>query len=768
MIDKILFCVLLLISFAVTAFSQQAAITGYVYDEENIPLENVKVFINNSGHGAYTDTDGKFVLINIPGGTYSVTASFIGYETKTKTIEVKEELTYDLSFILKKKNIEINSVVVTGTRTNKNLLDSPVKTEVISSEDIRNSAFTRLDDILLEQPGLALINDHGKGIQMQGLDPAYTLILIDGEPVIGRTAGTIDLSRFSVSNLKQIEIVKGPSSSLYGSEALAGVINLITETPEMPHQFEIQTLYKTNNIIDLAGNASLSNENFTASLSVDRMSSSGYDLTPNTISQTAPEFNSYTISPSFSYKLSDTTIFKFNSRIFLEEQNNSVLISSGETQNLTDQDDKLTDWNNSLSFEHKISNKVKSEVKLYLSRYYTDSKLTYRSGGIYDQSSFDQYLYKGEIKNDFILNDKNYIIAGGGYLRESVKADRIADGEKINTSYFFFGQEEWIPNEIIDLVIGTRFDWHSEYSSRLSPKLSILIKPYKFLHLRGSFGSGFKAPTLQQLYLDFTNPQAGYSVFGSSNIKESFQKLRQEGQISRVLVDPSGIETIRAEYSLSYNLGLEFYPWPFLNASVNFFRNNVNDLIETVPIAVKTNGQSVFAYFNLNKIYTQGMETELKYSPADEILFSVSYQYLEAVDEDILQQVRNKEISKEGANGRIRPVQESEYGGLYNRSKHSGTIKIDYQNKDAGLTANLRGIVRGKYGFGDINGNGILDDYSEYVPGYAIWNFTITKNYLDHFTFLFGIENILDKTNAAFIPSLPGRIIYGGIQFSMF
>ena len=89
-----------------------------------------------------------------------------------------------------------------------------------------------LGEVLVEQTGLAVVADHGNGIQVQGFNSDYTLILINGQPIIGRTAGTLELDRITVNNIKQIEITKGPSSSLYGSEALAGVINIITSDLE--------------------------------------------------------------------------------------------------------------------------------------------------------------------------------------------------------------------------------------------------------------------------------------------------------------------------------------------------------------------------------------------------------------------------------------------------------------------------------------------------------------------------------------------------------
>ena len=769
MLCKKYFCLLLIIVVSQVNPQTKPAVTGIITDVNETPIENANIKIQNSFAGTISDKEGKYVIKNLPVGDYTLIVSSVGYKTQSKFVPVSGDKTVQINFILLKENIEIEDVVVTGTRTEKNRNNSPIKTNVISAVQIQRSAFTRLDEILLEQPGLVIVDDHGKGIQMQGLDPAYTLILVDGEPIIGRTAGTMELSRFSVSNLKQVEIVKGASSSLYGSEALAGVINLITEIPDEPYNLRFQSYYKTNNTIDFIGNAIINQNNIGASIFLDRLSSDGYDLFPNSLSLTAPKFSSYTINPKVNYKLGDNSSIKYSGRILFEEQKNDLQLIIDENEFLINGKDKLTDWNNSFSFEHKFDSIFKSEVKFYVSRFFTDSKLTYdENGNIYDQSMFDQYLYKGELKNDILINDENYVVAGAGYFSESVEADRIYSGKKIASSYYLFAQEEWIPNDVFDLVSGVRFDWHSEYASRLSPKFSALVKPFGFLKIRASFGGGFKAPTLQLLYLDFSNPQVGYGVFGSSNIEESFRQLEQEGQIQRILIDPYSLEKIKAESSIAFNLGFDISPWNFINASINFFRNNVKDLIEATPVAVKTNGQNVFTYFNLNKIYTQGFESELTFEPFYELSFSISYQYMEAIDEEVLEQVRNGEISKAGSNGRVRAVQESEYGGLYNRSKHSGTIKINYENAGLGISAGLRGIIRGKYGFGDTNGNGILDDKSEYVPGYAIWNFTISKEIGNYFTLLFGMENFLDKTNPEFIPSLPGRIIYGGIQFSLF
>lgn len=132
------------------------------------------------------------------------------------------------------KTVRSSEIVVSATRSEQNLENAAIPVSVISKKCIEQQGAMRLNEVLEEQTGLAIMYDHGTGVQLQGFSPAYTLILIDGEPVVGRTAGTLELTRFTVANIERIEIVKGPSSSLFGSEALGGVIN-ITGVARLEH-----------------------------------------------------------------------------------------------------------------------------------------------------------------------------------------------------------------------------------------------------------------------------------------------------------------------------------------------------------------------------------------------------------------------------------------------------------------------------------------------------------------------------------------------------
>ena len=128
----------------------------------------------------------------------------------------------------------LEKVIITGTRTKRILTSLPLNAYIITKKDIQRNNSSKLTEIINEQTGLITIPDFGgvEGIQMQGLDSQYTLILLDNQPLIGRSAGTFDLNRITLGNITQIEIIKGASSSLYGNEALAGVVNIISEKPK--------------------------------------------------------------------------------------------------------------------------------------------------------------------------------------------------------------------------------------------------------------------------------------------------------------------------------------------------------------------------------------------------------------------------------------------------------------------------------------------------------------------------------------------------------
>ncbi len=663
------------------------------------------------------------------------------------------------------KTFKSGEVVVTATRSEQELESVAIPVTVITKQQIERQGAMRLNEVLEEQTGLAIMHDHGVGVQLQGFAPAYTLILIDGEPVIGRTAGTLELTRFTVANIERIEIVKGPSSSLFGSEALGGVINIITKQAEEPLKISLNTRYGSFNTADISTILEGNVGKLSASLILNRNNSNGYDLTPESESRTTPEFYNYTVNPKLCYKFSDATMLAFSARWFTESQQG---ISQAGAR-LIDSRQSLLDWNLSTNLTHKFTPSLKTSVRLYNSRYENNFSDTYRDdGSLFFSGTFDQYMHKLESQTDWVMSAKNSITLGAGYIDERVTADRIYGGTRTMNTVYFYAQDEFIPISQFNLTASFRYDRNSDFGAQLSPRIAMLVKPMNWLAIRASVGSGFKAPTFQQLYLDFTNAAAGYSVFGSTNVRESMSRLQQSGQIQSILLNPNQLEQIRAESSIAFNLGADFNPSQSLSFKVNVFRNNVRDLIATQPIAVRTGGGSIFTYFNLNRVFTQGVETEFTFKPFANWTLSAGYQLVDVKDMQVLEDIRAGKIGRtEGSvlNPVFVPIRESEYGGLFGRSRHLLNVKLLYENSALGFSGFLRCVIRSRYGFADLNGNLILDNDNEYAPGYAIWDITLNKKLWAGFGVQAGIDNVFNQTDVRYTPFLPGRIVFVGVRW---
>ncbi len=221
----------------------------------------------------------------------------------------------------------LDVVVVTGTRTENKVSNLPLPIQVISSKTIQMSGSQKLMDILQMQSGLVIANNplgtslqgypnpFGNGIQMQGLDPAYTLIMVDDEPLTGRNAGIVNLGRIAIGNIKQIEILKGPATSLYGSDALAGVINIITLNPEK-NKFNFQTHYSSHNTLGLTAAAGFKTKKVSYQFFANRYTSDGYDLDKSIYGKTSDPFADYNFNAKVVYDLNKNNQFIFFCSIF--------------------------------------------------------------------------------------------------------------------------------------------------------------------------------------------------------------------------------------------------------------------------------------------------------------------------------------------------------------------------------------------------------------------------------------------------------------------
>ncbi len=659
------------------------------------------------------------------------------------------------------KTEELNEVIVTATCTIRQLSSLPLPAQIINKKEIRNINSLRLSDILNEQTGLTIVRDHGEGIQMQGLDSDYTLILVDGVPLVGRTAGTLDLSRITVGNIKQIEIVKGASSSLYGSEALAGVINIITENPKQGFKGDIDYRTGTFNTNNASANINYKKKKFGISVFANRYSNDGYDLDKSDDLKTVDPYLNYTFNAKVGYDFSINTSLYISGRYYTENQES---IPTG----LLKGENNTNEWNTHVKLNHKHNEKWNSYVDFYTTRYKTDSYLNNPDNSRFSESDYNQLLVRPELRLAYNPTKKHSFIGGIGWTHETLDRTFFTNKPEFNAPYAYVQYDADLTKRL-NIIIGARFDKHSEYESQFSPKGALRYAFNDKIAIKGSVGYGYKAPDFRQLYLDFTNPTAGYTVIGYNRITTRLPELQNEGQIINILVPLSEFGgALKPENSLSFNAGIQLKPISSITVDVNLFRNNIKDLIDTQIIARKTNGQNVFSYKNISSVYTQGLEFNTSWRPTNQLKISGGYQLLFAKDKDAEKAFENEEVfARESPSSPSFQLKKDDYFGLFNRSRHMANAKIFYTVPKWNLNTNIRATYRSDYGLRDTNSNSYLDTYDEFVEGYTIVDFAINKTFYKNYQIGFGIDNLLDFTDPQNIGNISGRLIYGklNIQF---
>lgn len=648
---------------------------------------------------------------------------------------------------------ETAEIVVTANRMERSLADVAVPVQLIQAADLADKAHLRLSDLLKTLPNLQVHTFLGQGIQMQGLDADYTLVLLDGEPIIGRNGGTLDLDRIDLSTVERIELVRGASSSLYGSEAMGGVINIITKRIEKS-EANAQVRYGSFNNLYLSSGYSATQARTGFQLQYTFNRSDGYDVGFDGIDPIATPFVEHRVQHKLQYKNAELRL-NWN----CAEQDSKSQFEVG----LSNINEVRNDWNVGFTLKHQPQIGRTLNLRSFVARYQNDLNIRLvTTNTLTENTRFDQYLAKTELQYDRLLDEKRFLNVGFGAQQESVLATRLANERKTNAGGFLFGQyirqlhrKEW--------TLGLRIDQNGVYKTAISPKIAFFKRLTTGKTFRMSLGRGFKAPTFQQLYLDFNNPAVGYSVFGAENIVAGLEQLTRQGQIQSQIREVEAV-SLKPEYGNTLNIGYEIplYQGRFVG---NFFYNDVQNLIETAPVAIKTNNAQVFTYFNLNRVFTSGIETEWKRN-FKKVKLGAGYTFLMTGDYAVLSEIRKGNLYTLNAEGQVRKMRFLDYGGLNNRSKHVFNVFINhpFQIKNFGAwEQHLNVRYNGRYGFRDVNGNLVLDDSREYVKGYFLVNWNLQKPIKKVGNFTLGIDNVLDAQRTE-IPSLFPRTFFTALS----
>ena len=612
--------------------------------------------------------------------------------------------------------VELEPVVVTATRTLQHLKDTPVITNLITRAEIEATGAENVGEVLEHTAGIIIHRDgHGDGVQLQGLDSEYVLILVDGEPQVGRIAGKLDMARLAVENVERIEIVKGATASLFGNAALGGVINIITRKATSPFSVQVSQTFEQNNTLDSRGTLELQRDKLNALLTLSRNRRSPIDLDTSDLTTTIDGYANVTGSARTEYQLTPATSLLFSGQYFTQDQ-------EGISQSGPIAFDRLGDIENfsgSLGIEHEFGDSTPGvhptlmAGKIYATRYDDESTVINRETTAVDSQNLNiQDLVKGEAQFDTTLWEKHQITFGGEVVLENLQSQRITGGERGILTNALFVQDEFRPILAFALVIGGRLDNHSEFGTHFSPKLSAMYRVTDDLRVRFSYGQGFRAPDFKNLYLDFTNVTSGYRVLGNPSLQP--------------------------ESSHNWNLGAEYQVFDSLLGRIHVYRNDLHNLIEAERIGQSAAGGSKFEYQNISRAFTEGIDVEAVIGSIGGFTSTLGYAYLRGAD---------KETGL----------------ALLNRSTHSGTLKLAYLHANSGFQVDLRGRYASLWGFFD-DGDKVLEP-EELAPSYWVWNLRTSKTLFKIFRASIGCNNIFDFKIPTFY-TFAGRSFYGGLSLT--
>ncbi len=291
----------------------QNTISGRITTTDNKALPGANIVIRNSTLGTASDESGNYSIKGLKNGTHHVRVSFFGFETVEKTVELTgRDIILDVE--LEEASIDLSAVVITGTRTEKSLKNTPVLTQSIGIRELVSKDATDITQALeMAVPGIEFASTAtGKSISLQGISPQYMLFLVDGERLAGETYGDIDYSRINMASVERIEVVKGAGSTLYGSNALGGVVNIITKTPTEKFSHSVATRFSKYNTQNYQFSVGARQGKVSSMTSVVMDKTDGYDLLEGNTYRTQEREDAFVLNENLKYAPSGDFLLEGN------------------------------------------------------------------------------------------------------------------------------------------------------------------------------------------------------------------------------------------------------------------------------------------------------------------------------------------------------------------------------------------------------------------------------------------------------------------------
>ena len=540
-------------------------------------------------------------------------------ESEDVKTEKKEEKPEEKQADTTEDTVEIEmeeEVVVDADKIEDSEIKQVEKKAVVNETEIRESGAKNLGEAMSNQLGVQVskqaYSNRGspQGIQIQGCEPSRVLILVDGKKVIGNSDGIVDTSQLPLDNVEKIEIIKGSSSAVYGSDAICGVVNIITKDAGKKGSFKGKAEYGSYHARQFAASLrSPLGEKTSLKLDTSYFGTEGFDMDKSDKATDGDSINSVKTALGFEFRPTDKWKIGVDGDFYYENKERTSSFVKGDNPkeyfSLLSREVFRGGGDFSLSYEFNQTDLIK--LKVYDNYFRRNSVDDLKDSPEISERFTDNNLTDASLTGKVLLGTWNYLQAGATFdyewLDDRKKSTEIIDSQTSETeessnvdnksvwNTALFVQDEMSPFEWWTLVPGIRFSYSEKFSYMFTPKLALKFFAHDRVSINASYGMGYKTPTLKHLYYTFE-----HTVFGN-------------------IIGVNGNPDLKPETSHSANLGIDVVPYGKKSLiSLNGYFNQYFDFIDIdYSDAEWVGGDSYYTYKNIGKARTYGLESQVRF-----------------------------------------------------------------------------------------------------------------------------------------------------------
>jgi len=573
-----------------TVVGQQAMIR--VIDSktgEAVPYAHVCFESLANGEQVHTLTSMEGEVVNEAKGPAVVAVSYMGYETLYDTLNAGETKLLNL----KPAIFNMSELVVTAQYTPQRVDKSIYKINVIGVKEIEQKGANNLGELFSNELSIRVNQDGalGSSMSIRGLSGEHVKFLVDGIPVIGRMNGNIDLGQLNLRNVDHIEFIEGPMSVVYGSNALAGVVNIITkENKNTPLVAGVDGYYESVGTYNINANASVKKKKNVFAVAGGRNFFEGYSENKDSRAMTWKPKRQYLFD---GYYLFDHDLFKFK---YTTSFFNELLWNKGaviEPHYAIDSYFRTNRFNNSIDFATKIGKQryVKAlaaysvydrQKSTYFKNLHTLEKVLSENSGDQDTTRFNSLNVRVEMSKSSDESKLNYQF-GVDINNENGSGKRIQDYEQFMGDYAGFLTLKYEPVPTLTIQPGLRLIYNTRYNAPLVYSLNVRYNLTEPFTIRASYSRGFRAPSLKELYLYFVD--VNHNIQGNNELK---------AEDSHNVVFDLGYNREKGKASYGFNIDLFF--------------NSINNIITIAQL-----DNTLISYINVDNYTSKGFQVDLFY-----------------------------------------------------------------------------------------------------------------------------------------------------------